>query len=318
MRLGVAPYMQFPRQPWEPRRLKKIFLRSPAGAAEDPASGWPGQQAAQRPMPRKHGRGIPGHGPLRGLLPRPPTAIVQGHSSSSTSTEPRHAAVRPRGRNAREGPRAIASIRPGPPPRSATASRAAAVPARNPPDARAAAPGMIRREGSDPVVWCPAGTVCFAREVRRMDPLHVIQAMAAPAIFFSGGGLLVLSLNARLIAIFARCGGYTTRRKRPAVRRLLAALHRRPDHPQCVRGHALRCDFRLDHVVLALALARSGRGSTRSGVVTMAAGLVAVAVGIWVLCRRILAAVPSLEMSRGAARRDPEMPEPRATRTDWV
>jgi hypothetical protein len=35
-----------------------------------------------------------------------------------------------------------------------------------------------------------------------MDSLHLIQAMATPAIFFSGGSLLLLSLNARLIAIF--------------------------------------------------------------------------------------------------------------------
>lgn len=37
-----------------------------------------------------------------------------------------------------------------------------------------------------------------------MDPSTIVMAMVSPAIFFSAGGLLALSLNARIMSIFNR------------------------------------------------------------------------------------------------------------------
>src|SRR4051812_18696525 len=51
--------------------------------------------------------------------------------------------------------------------------------------------------------------------------------MTAPAVFVSGGGLLLLSLNARLSSVFNRVRGLQEHGETPETKRLLQALSRR-------------------------------------------------------------------------------------------
>jgi len=131
-----------------------------------------------------------------------------------------------------------------------------------------------------------------------MEPLHVIQAMSAPAIFFSGGGLLLLSLNARLIAIFNRVRHLHEHEETEPIRGLVEALHR--------RARLIRNAFAATLVGALCALASSFQlalGSTwtvfnRGAVVTMGLGLLALGVGAGFFLAEVALAVPSLEMSR--------------------
>jgi Protein of unknown function (DUF2721) len=131
-----------------------------------------------------------------------------------------------------------------------------------------------------------------------MDPLHVIQAMSTPAIFFSGGGLLLLSLNARLIAIFNRVRHLHEHEETAQIRGLVEALHR--------RARLIRNAFAATLVGVICALASSFQlalGSvwpvfSRGGVVILGLGLLALGVGAGFFLAEVNAAVPSLEMSR--------------------
>jgi hypothetical protein len=130
-----------------------------------------------------------------------------------------------------------------------------------------------------------------------MDSLHLIQAMATPAIFFSGGSLLLLSLNARLIAIFSRVRQLHDQEPSAAVRTLLVALGR--------RARMIRNAFAATLVgvlcaligSLALALGELWQPFSQAGVIILAVCLVALAVGVLFYLSEIVLAVPSLDLS---------------------
>ena len=131
-----------------------------------------------------------------------------------------------------------------------------------------------------------------------MDPLPIVQAMTAPAVFFSGGALLLLSLNARLLAIFNRVRALHEQEQTEAGRRLLAALGRRARWTRNAIIAALVGVAAALASCSQMALMAIWHPAGRSGLITLAVGLVALVIAVGCYLVEVLSAVPSLGVNR--------------------
>lgn len=136
-----------------------------------------------------------------------------------------------------------------------------------------------------------------------MDALPFLQAMTAPAVFFSGRGLVLLSLNARMLAIFSRVRSLHEQEESEATAHLLAALN--------LRARRIRDAFVAALLGTAACLASCPQmalgvfwpPASWSGLVTLTLGVLALLTGIGFYLLEVLVAVPSLELHRSQERR---------------
>jgi Protein of unknown function (DUF2721) len=136
-----------------------------------------------------------------------------------------------------------------------------------------------------------------------MDVQEMVRVMVAPAIFVSAGGLLLLSLNARMIAIVGRVRSVHERRGGEDDGALLEALNRRA---RLIRnalaatlvgvGCALLC-------CLLLGLGTVSPTAAWAGAALLVSSLVTMLVGVGYFLREVLATVPSLEVQHAGASR---------------
>jgi hypothetical protein len=132
-----------------------------------------------------------------------------------------------------------------------------------------------------------------------VDAQHAIQAMSAPAVFVSAGGLLLLSLNARLSAVFGRVRGLQHTDEGAESHRLVQALVRRARRLRNAFVFALLGVAACLTSCLLLAGGAFWHPMSVVGFVALLAGVVALLGSVGCYLAEVLLALPSLELGHG-------------------
>jgi Protein of unknown function (DUF2721) len=131
-----------------------------------------------------------------------------------------------------------------------------------------------------------------------VEPKQAIQSMSTLAVFVSGGGLLLLSLNARLSAVFSRVRALHDREETPETKRLLKALGQRARRLRnafvCALGGVGACLASC----LLMGLGAFWQAASVSAFVILLVGVLALLASVGCYLAEVLLALPSLDLSR--------------------